>query len=54
LSDWDCLADFVVDVANDDAGYQVLHKKADDGVGQVVINMGPVLTNIKMFGITDF
>ena len=29
------LADFVVDVANDDAGDEVLDKEADDGVGEV-------------------
>ena len=43
MNDWKRLADFVVDIANDDAGYEVLDKEANYGVDEVVVDMRPVL-----------
>ena len=47
LDDRKRLADFVIDIANDDAGYEVLDKEANDGVDEVVVDMRPVLKIVE-------
>ena len=48
LDDWKRLTDFVIDIANDDAGYDVLDKKANNCVDEVVGIIRPVLNISKV------
>ena len=48
LDDWKRLTDFVIDIANDDAGYEVLDKEANNCVDEVVGIIWPVLKISKV------
>ena len=47
LDNWKRLEDFVVDEANDKAWNEVLEKKTNDGVDEVVVDMRPILKFVK-------